>query len=263
VRMASGARAVAAVIGAERFLSEIKTTANLQHPHILPLSHSGEADGYLYYVMPFIDGETLRDKLERDGQLGVEEAVRIARDVADGLDYAHRNDVIHRDIKPANILHRARDQRCGRRADDRDGTQPRDAPLHVAGAGERGPRPQRALGRLQPGLCALRDAGRPAAAHGPERVEHPGAHPHRGPARSAGHASHGAAARGGDGDEVDREAAGGPLRHSQRIHGGAGRPSVHAHVRAQGAEDHGCCGVRARRARVLGWPTRVPRWRWR
>jgi eukaryotic-like serine/threonine-protein kinase len=95
---------LAAVIGAERFLSEIKTTANLQHPHILPLFDSGSADGYLYYVMPYIEGETLRDKLDREKQLGVEESVRIARDVADALDYAHRHGVIHRDIKPANIL---------------------------------------------------------------------------------------------------------------------------------------------------------------
>ncbi|HUF76037.1 MAG TPA: protein kinase [Longimicrobiales bacterium] len=95
---------LAAVLGAERFLSEIKTTANLQHPHILPLFDSGSADGYLYYVMPFIDGETLREKLDRERQLGVEEAVRITRDVSDALDYAHRHGVIHRDIKPGNIL---------------------------------------------------------------------------------------------------------------------------------------------------------------
>src|SRR5687767_4010763 len=95
---------LAAVIGADRFLTEIKTTANLQHPHILPLFDSGEADTYLFYVMPFIEGESLRDRLDRDKQLGVDEAVRIARDVADALDYAHRHGVIHRDIKPANIL---------------------------------------------------------------------------------------------------------------------------------------------------------------
>ena len=95
---------LAAVIGAERFLSEIRTTANLQHPHILALFDSGSADGYLYYVMPFIDGETLEDKLDREKQLAVDEAVRIARDVADALDYAHRQGVIHRDIKPANVL---------------------------------------------------------------------------------------------------------------------------------------------------------------
>jgi len=95
---------LAAVIGAERFLAEIRTTANLQHAHILPLFDSGEADGFLYYVMPYVEGETLRDRLERERQLGVEESVRIARDVADALDYAHRQGVIHRDIKPANIL---------------------------------------------------------------------------------------------------------------------------------------------------------------
>ncbi|MHC4294954.1 MAG: serine/threonine-protein kinase, partial [Planctomycetota bacterium] len=95
---------LAAVLGAERFVQEIKTTANLQHPHILPLFDSGEADGFLYYVMPFIDGESLRDKLNRETQLGVEEAVKITTEVADALDYAHRQNVIHRDIKPENIL---------------------------------------------------------------------------------------------------------------------------------------------------------------
>ena len=95
---------LAAVLGAERFVQEIKTTANLQHPHILPLFDSGEADGFLYYVMPFIDGETLRDKLNRETQLGIDEAVGITTAIADALDYAHRNNVIHRDIKPENIL---------------------------------------------------------------------------------------------------------------------------------------------------------------
>jgi serine/threonine-protein kinase len=95
---------LAAVLGAERFVQEITTTAALQHPHILPLFDSGEADGFLYYVMPFIDGETLRAKLDREMQLGVEEAVRIASDVASALHYAHTHGVIHRDIKPENIL---------------------------------------------------------------------------------------------------------------------------------------------------------------
>ncbi|MEE8361389.1 MAG: protein kinase, partial [Gemmatimonadales bacterium] len=95
---------LAAVIGAERFLQEIKTTANLQHPHILPLHDSGEADGFLFYVMPFIEGESLRDRLDRDNVLPIDQAVRIGREVADALDYAHRHGVIHRDIKPENIL---------------------------------------------------------------------------------------------------------------------------------------------------------------
>ena len=95
---------LAAVIGAERFLAEIKLTANLQHPHILPLFDSGEADGFLYYVMPFVEGESLRDRIRREKQLPIEDAVRIAREVADALDYAHRHGVIHRDIKPENIL---------------------------------------------------------------------------------------------------------------------------------------------------------------
>jgi Tol biopolymer transport system component/tRNA A-37 threonylcarbamoyl transferase component Bud32 len=95
---------LAAVIGAERFLAEIKLTANLQHPHILPLFDSGEADSFLFYVMPYVEGESLRDRLNREKQLPVDEAIRIASEVASALDYAHRHGVIHRDIKPENIL---------------------------------------------------------------------------------------------------------------------------------------------------------------
>ena len=95
---------LAAVVGAERFLAEIEVTANLQHPHILPLFDSGEADGFLFYVMPYVEGESLREKLDREHQLPVDEAVRIATNVAEALDYAHRQGVIHRDIKPANAL---------------------------------------------------------------------------------------------------------------------------------------------------------------
>ncbi len=93
-----------AALGGERFLSEIRTTARLQHPHILPLLDSGEADGLLYYVMPVVTGETLRARLTRERQLPIPEAVRIAREVASALDYAHRQGVVHRDIKPENIL---------------------------------------------------------------------------------------------------------------------------------------------------------------
>jgi serine/threonine-protein kinase len=95
---------LAAVLGAERFVQEITTTASLQHPHILALFDSGSAEGFLYYVMPFVDGETLRAKLDRETQLGIDEAIGIATSVADALDYAHRHGVIHRDIKPENIL---------------------------------------------------------------------------------------------------------------------------------------------------------------
>ena len=95
---------LSAILGAERFLHEIKTTANLQHPHILGLFDSGEADGLVFYVMPYVEGESLRDRLNREKQLPVEDAVRIACEVADALDYAHRHGVIHRDIKPENIL---------------------------------------------------------------------------------------------------------------------------------------------------------------
>ena len=95
---------LAAVIGAERFLQEIKVTANLQHPHILPLHDSGEADSFLYYVMPYIEGESLRDKIDKEKQLGIDNAIDICRSVASALDYAHRQGVIHRDIKPDNIL---------------------------------------------------------------------------------------------------------------------------------------------------------------
>jgi len=107
---------LAAVIGAERFLSEIKTTANLQHPHILPLFDSGVAtvtaadsltthdSRLLFYVMPYVEGESLRDRLVRDKQLSITDAVRIATEVAGALDYAHRRGIVHRDIKPENIL---------------------------------------------------------------------------------------------------------------------------------------------------------------
>jgi hypothetical protein len=93
-----------AVLGVERFLSEIKVTANLQHPNLLPLFDSGEASGLLYYVMPFVEGESLRMKLHREKQLPIDEAVRIAVAVANALDYAHAHDIVHRDLKPENIL---------------------------------------------------------------------------------------------------------------------------------------------------------------
>jgi len=93
-----------AVLGVERFLAEIQVTANLQHPNLLPLFDSGEAEGLLFYVMPYVEGESLRARLQREKQLPVDEAVRIATAICGALDYAHRNKVIHRDLKPENIL---------------------------------------------------------------------------------------------------------------------------------------------------------------
>ncbi len=95
---------LSAVLGPERFLKEIALTASLQHPHILPLFDSGSADGLLYYVMPYVEGESLRGRLERERQLPIADAIRLATEVADALDYAHQHGVIHRDIKPENIL---------------------------------------------------------------------------------------------------------------------------------------------------------------
>ena len=95
---------VSMALGAERFLREIETTANLRHPHILPLYDSGEAAGALFYVMPYIEGESLRDRLDRDKQLPIDEALQITREIADALQYAHGRGVIHRDIKPENVL---------------------------------------------------------------------------------------------------------------------------------------------------------------
>lgn len=91
-------RGLAAVIGADRFLAEIKTTANLQHPHILALFDSGEVEGTVFYVMPFIEGESLRARLMREKQLPIDDSLRIARQVAEALQYAHGHGIIHRDI---------------------------------------------------------------------------------------------------------------------------------------------------------------------
>jgi serine/threonine-protein kinase len=91
-------------IGAERFLREIKMAARLTHPHILPVFDSGDADGLLFYVMPNMEGHSLRHRLDAEGQLALEDSLRITREVASALDYAHRHEVMHRDVKPENIL---------------------------------------------------------------------------------------------------------------------------------------------------------------
>src|SRR6185312_5033706 len=95
---------ITAILGSARFLEEIRISAQLDHPHILTLIDSGEADGVLYYVLPYVRGESLRQKITRERQLSIEEALAITHQVASALDYAHRQGVIHRDIKPENIL---------------------------------------------------------------------------------------------------------------------------------------------------------------
>ncbi len=95
---------LAASLGPDRFLREIKTAARLNHPHILALHDSGEADGFLYYVMPYVEGESLRERLDREQLLPVEEAVHHARSIASALDFAHRQNIVHRDIKPENVM---------------------------------------------------------------------------------------------------------------------------------------------------------------
>src|SRR2546429_4969263 len=98
---------IAPALGPERFLREIEIAAGLTRPHILPLHDSGQVDGFLYYVMPFVEGESLRGRLEREQQLPLEDALQITREVADALSFAHSRDVVHRDIKPENILFQA------------------------------------------------------------------------------------------------------------------------------------------------------------
>jgi eukaryotic-like serine/threonine-protein kinase len=95
---------LAAAVGAERFLEEIRVTASLQHPHILPLFDSGSAEGLVWYVMPFVEGETLRSRLARERRLPVDDAVQLVREIADALEYAHRHGIVHRDVKPENVL---------------------------------------------------------------------------------------------------------------------------------------------------------------
>ena len=104
---------LATSLGSERFLREIRITAQLDHPHVVPLLDSGSHEGLLYYVMPFVEGETLRDRLTREGALSLADALRIAREVADGLDHAHARGITHRDIKPENVLLADRHARLG------------------------------------------------------------------------------------------------------------------------------------------------------
>jgi len=198
---------LSAILGPERFLKEIELTANLQHPHILPLFDSGSANGLLFYVMPFVDGETLRGRLTREKQLPVADGVRIATEVADALEYAHRHGVIHRDVKPEHpparrtrsrrrFRHRAGGRAGGRHADDADGTLPRHAAVHVTRAGDGRARDRTALGHLLARRGDVRDARRRSAVHGIHRAGNRRAGDHQRAALALGTAQERATQRG-------------------------------------------------------------------
>ena len=168
---------LAQTLGPERFQREIETAARLQHPHILTVHDSGDTAGQLWFTMPFVEGESLRDRLRRECQLPVEEAVRITREAAQALQYAHDHGVIHRDIKPENLL-LTKDgntlvadfgiARGLARGDERltsTGVVIGHAGLHEPGAGSGRPPPGCAERHLQPRVRAVRDAGRGAALH--------------------------------------------------------------------------------------------------
>ena len=177
---------LAAVVGAERFLAEIETTAQLTHPHILPLHDSGEADGFLFFVTPFIEGDTLRDKIDREKQLPVEEALEITKRVASALDYAHKQGVVHRDIKPGNILLSTEGEptvadfgialavaQAGGGRVTETGLSVGTPHYYVSGASDRGSRRRSAHGCLCARLRSVRDAGRRASllgGHCPSRA---------------------------------------------------------------------------------------------
>ena len=162
---------LSAVLGSDRFLREIEIAAALQHPHILPLYDSGQAGGLLYYVMPFAEGESLRQRLAREQQLPLDAALQITREVGSALQYAHEHGVVHRDIKPENIMlsggpgrRRRLRHRPGAGRRERGAAHPErhggwHAAVHEPGAGRGagGGRPQRSV---QPGVHPVRDADR-------------------------------------------------------------------------------------------------------
>ena len=150
---------LAQALGPERFLREIRLCARLQHPHILAVHDSGDADGQLWFTMPYVEGETLRARLVREKQLPLEEAVRITREVADALHYAHEHGVIHRDIKPENILLSGSPSQDRVRSVPRAGRGLRHRAGALAGLGRAAHRE-----RDQPGHPPLHE---PRAGHGP------------------------------------------------------------------------------------------------
>ena len=223
-------------LGVERFQREIRTQARLHHPHILPLFDSGTAAGQLYYVMPYVETGSLRDRLRGPGRLSVGAAVQVGREVASALSYAHALGVIHRDLKPENIVFSpmghailadfgiayALDGTASGRL-DRDRRGGRHPGLHEPGAVRRRRDPRRPERSVRAGLRGVRDPGRRSALLRPERPSHlrPEAHrdraaDHRSPAGRADRGRAGAAARA-------RACSGRALRHDRRVRRGAGR----------------------------------------
>jgi serine/threonine-protein kinase len=215
---------LAAALGTERFLREIETTASLRHPHILPLYDSGEAGGFLFYVMPNVEGESLRDRLNRERQLPIDEALTIVREVADALGHAHSRGVVHRDIKPENILFEGghavvADFGIARAVSAAGADRLTETGLSIGTPDYMSP--EQSAGSLQSGVRVVRAAGRDAAVHGTERPggggtahDRPGTqHPDRAPDRAGLSGTHR--------HEGDGEGPGRPLRDGRTVRGGA------------------------------------------
>ncbi len=236
---------LAAVIGPDRFVREIKTIANLQHPHILGLIDSGEIDGTAYYVMPFVEGESLRDRLQRDKQLPIGDAVRITTEVAGcprlrpsprrdpPRHQAREHPAARRQRAGGRFRHRARRQQR-RHQDDRDRDVARHAAVHVAGTGDGRAGDHRGVGCVCAGLRRLRDVDRRPAVQRLDGAGDRGAGGHRATALAHVAAAHDSDERRTGGAHRAGEAPGRPLRHGWRIRRCARRSRLHlGHDRAR------------------------------
>ena len=224
---------LAASLGPERFLQEIRIAARLQHPHILPVHDSGEAAGRLWYTMPYVEGESLRQRLAREGQMSLDQAVKIVGQVLSALGYAHAHGVIHRDIKPENILMEGDEAvvadfgvaRAITAAGDsrltETGLRPRHAHVHEPGAGRRQPRPGRAQRPVRDRLRAVRDARGPAAVRRGHRPAAAGAPRDGSGAAAPDRARRRAGRRGAQRDAGARQGARRPLPDRGRLRRGA------------------------------------------